>query len=79
MYYVNVCTTYVHNIIIVCVYICRFLADLMDSGELIRNVAIAGHLHHGKVHVHSYMYCICSCVSFGLMVHFAMHFYCANK
>ena len=27
----------------------RFLADLMDSPELIRNVAIAGHLHHGKV------------------------------
>ena len=28
---------------------CRFLADLMDNAELVRNVAIAGHLHHGKV------------------------------
>ncbi len=27
----------------------RFLADLMDSAELIRNVALCGHLHHGKV------------------------------
>ena len=27
----------------------RYLADLMDSAELIRNVAIAGHLHCGKV------------------------------
>ena len=27
----------------------RYLADLMDNGELIRNVALAGHLHHGKV------------------------------
>ncbi len=25
------------------------MADLMDSPRLIRNVAIAGHLHHGKV------------------------------
>lgn len=28
---------------------CRFLADLMDNPELIRNVALIGHLHHGKV------------------------------
>ncbi|MBN3288485.1 U5S1 protein, partial [Polyodon spathula] len=27
---------------------CRFLADLMDSPELIRNVTLCGHLHHGK-------------------------------
>ena len=24
------------------------MADLMDNSELIRNVALAGHLHHGK-------------------------------
>jgi U5 small nuclear ribonucleoprotein component len=30
-------------------YQIEFLADLMDSPELIRNVAIAGQLHHGKV------------------------------
>lgn len=29
----------------------RFLADLMDSPELIRNVTLCGHLHHGKVRV----------------------------
>ena len=29
--------------------ISRFLADIMDSPELIRNVALCGHLHHGKV------------------------------
>ena len=27
----------------------RFLADLMDNPGLIRNVALCGHLHHGKV------------------------------
>lgn len=27
----------------------RFLTDLMDNSELIRNVALIGHLHHGKV------------------------------
>lgn len=26
----------------------RFLADLMDTPSLIRNVALVGHLHHGK-------------------------------
>lgn len=30
----------------------RFLADLMDSSELIRNVTLCGHLHHGKVRVY---------------------------
>jgi hypothetical protein len=30
----------------------RYLADLMDSPELVRNVAICGHLHHGKVRQH---------------------------
>ncbi|XP_039255235.2 116 kDa U5 small nuclear ribonucleoprotein component-like [Styela clava] len=29
-------------------YDMEYLADLMDSPELIRNVVIAGHLHHGK-------------------------------
>ncbi|KAG8006775.1 hypothetical protein GBF38_022790 [Nibea albiflora] len=28
--------------------ITRFLADLMDGPELIRNVTLCGHLHHGK-------------------------------
>jgi len=27
----------------------RFLADIMDNPNLIRNVALVGHLHHGKV------------------------------
>lgn len=27
---------------------CRYMADLMDNTDLIRNVAIIGHLHHGK-------------------------------
>ena len=31
------------------IYIHGFLADLMDQADLIRNVALAGHLHHGKV------------------------------
>uniref|UniRef100_A0A8C2DC88 116 kDa U5 small nuclear ribonucleoprotein component n=1 Tax=Cyprinus carpio TaxID=7962 RepID=A0A8C2DC88_CYPCA len=31
------------------VYDMEFLADLMDSSELIRNVTLCGHLHHGKV------------------------------
>ena len=26
----------------------RFLADIMDNPELIRNVALCGHMHHGK-------------------------------
>lgn len=26
----------------------RFLADMMDNTALIRNVALVGHLHHGK-------------------------------
>ncbi|CAB3978299.1 116 kDa U5 small nuclear ribonucleo component-like [Paramuricea clavata] len=29
-------------------YEIEYLADLMDNTELIRNVALAGHLHHGK-------------------------------
>lgn len=29
-------------------YDMEYLADLMDSPELIRNVVLAGHLHHGK-------------------------------
>lgn len=27
----------------------EFLADLMDSPDLIRNIVVCGHLHHGKV------------------------------
>ncbi|XP_013931909.1 PREDICTED: 116 kDa U5 small nuclear ribonucleoprotein component [Thamnophis sirtalis] len=30
------------------VYKMEFLADLMDNSELIRNVTLCGHLHHGK-------------------------------
>lgn len=26
----------------------RFMTDLMDNTDLIRNVALIGHLHHGK-------------------------------
>ena len=26
----------------------RFMTDLMDNTDLIRNVALVGHLHHGK-------------------------------
>jgi len=26
----------------------EFLAGLMDNPELVRNVAVVGHLHHGK-------------------------------
>uniref|UniRef100_A0A671W2D3 116 kDa U5 small nuclear ribonucleoprotein component n=1 Tax=Sparus aurata TaxID=8175 RepID=A0A671W2D3_SPAAU len=33
------------------VYDMEFLADLMDGPELIRNVTLCGHLHHGKVRV----------------------------
>lgn len=43
----------------------RYLADLMDSAELIRNVAIAGHLHCGKV---------CPCTRVGLYRVFADDF-----
>lgn len=31
-----------------CDFSSRFLADLMDTPTLIRNVALVGHLHHGK-------------------------------
>ena len=34
------------------VYKKEYLADLMDCPHVIRNVAIAGHLHHGKVFVY---------------------------
>lgn len=36
-------------------YNMEFLADLMDSAELIRTVALIGHLHHGKT---SFMDCL---------------------
>ena len=39
---------------------CRYLADLMDNPVLIRNVALAGHLHTGKVILHTCTFtCIC--------------------
>ena len=30
-------------------YDMEYLADMMDSPDLIRNVSLIGHLHHGKV------------------------------
>lgn len=33
------------------VYKKEFMADLTHTPDLIRNVAIAGHLHHGKVRI----------------------------
>lgn len=30
-------------------YDMEYLADMMDNSELIRNVSLIGHLHHGKV------------------------------
>ena len=43
------------------VYNKEYLADLMDCPQLIRNVAIAGHLHHGKVI--SLVLCVLCCLS----------------
>lgn len=37
-----------------CIFV-RFMTDLMDNPNLIRNVAFIGHLHHGKT---SFMDCI---------------------
>lgn len=37
----------------------EFLAGLMTNPELVRNVAIVGHLHHGKTLVISLSYCLC--------------------
>ena len=34
----------------------------MDHGELIRNVVVAGHLHHGKVRGREGVWCACVCV-----------------
>lgn len=31
------------------IYDVEYLADLMDNTDLVRNIAIAGHLHCGKV------------------------------
>lgn len=39
------------------VYNMEFLADLMDTPELIRNVTLCGHLHHGKT---SFVDCLIS-------------------
>ena len=36
--------------VFVCLFVNhRFLADIMDNPNLIRNVSLVGHLHHGKV------------------------------
>ncbi len=40
-------------------YEMEYLADLMDNAELIRNVAIAGHLHCGKVRDEFTLYQVC--------------------
>jgi U5 small nuclear ribonucleoprotein component len=32
-----------------CTIYYRFLADVMDNPDLLRNVALCGQLHHGKV------------------------------
>ena len=42
-------TVLLEYIFILCHLIHRFLTDLMDQADLIRNVVLAGHLHHGKV------------------------------
>jgi U5 small nuclear ribonucleoprotein component len=36
-------------------YDAEFMADMMDNGCLVRNVALVGHLHHGKS---SFMDCL---------------------
>ena len=46
---------------------CRYLADLMDNPDLIRNVVLAGHLHTGKVY---YMYLTCTYIFFNCFVVF---------
>lgn len=43
------CLLCVFQVLITLFYLGRFLADLMDGPELIRNVTLCGHLHHGKV------------------------------
>lgn len=41
--------SYIEQDLPVTTYEVEYLADLMDNTDLIRNVAIAGHLHCGKV------------------------------
>lgn len=38
----------INKFIFLLIVFLRFLADLMDTPPLIRNVALVGHLHHGK-------------------------------
>lgn len=40
--------SYVEQDLPLTTYDLEFLTDLMDNSELIRNVALIGHLHHGK-------------------------------
>lgn len=41
--------SYIEQDLPVTAYEVEYLADLMDNTDLIRNLAIAGHLHSGKV------------------------------
>ena len=51
----------------------RFLADLMDTPELVRNIAICGHLHHGKVYIFIiYLHVFSRTFSLNRL-HFVMH------
>lgn len=36
------------NFLEILIFISRFLVDMMNTPHLIRNVALIGHLHHGK-------------------------------
>lgn len=40
----------------------EFLAGLMENPELVRNVAVVGHLHHGKTLVGSHHPCKSACM-----------------
>jgi U5 small nuclear ribonucleoprotein component len=38
-------------------YNLEYLADLMDTPELVRNITLCGHLHHGKVSCCFFFFC----------------------
>lgn len=50
----------------------EFLADLMDCPHVMRNVAIVGHLHHGKVS--NLLKCLCTML-YSLMSKFSQLLY----
>ena len=50
------------------VYSSDFLAGLMGNPELIRNIAIVGHLHHGKTTVGGMQRLFKGCVSMSIVV-----------